>query len=92
MRAYLGHGPRHDIKGIDIRRSFPQHTEMGIADQAGVDPIFDVAIAAANFHRTGRDFDIVACRAELDKRSQVSAPAVSASEFRPHRQDGAARQ
>ncbi len=43
---------------------------MGVAHQARVHPLLDVAVATAHLHGTGRDRDVVAAGTQLDERRQ----------------------
>lgn len=76
-RVGLGHGlvrrlaahAAQDVEGDDVGRSFPYGPEVGVAQQARVDPVLDVSVAAADLH--GLAGDAACLLAHLDRKSVV---------------------
>ena len=50
----LAHAPQH-VEGDDVARALPDRAQVGVADQAGVGPFLDVAVAAADLHGLAGD-------------------------------------
>ena len=61
-----GDGAAHDVDRIDDAGALPQHGNEGIAQQAGVDPVLDDPVAAANLDGLGGRLHVVAVAAHLD--------------------------
>ena len=57
-----------DIERVDVAGTFPEHADMGVADQPRIHPFLDVAVAAAHFHGAGRYRNVVAAGAEFQQR------------------------
>ncbi|MCY1184637.1 hypothetical protein D9M73_253470 [compost metagenome] len=59
-----------DVQRHDVAGAFPDRTEVGIAHQARVAPLLDVADAAAHLHGVAGHPAGVAAGAELDQRGE----------------------
>ena len=59
-----------DIQRHDVAGALPDRAQVRIAQQTGVAPLFDVAAAAAHFHRVAGDAPCIAAGAKLDQRRQ----------------------
>ncbi len=57
-----------DVERDDVAGAFPDRTEMRVAHETRVAPFFDVARAAAHFHRVAGHAAGIAASAELDQR------------------------
>ena len=70
VRPRLADGTADHVERVDVAGALPQQADLGVADQAGVDPLLDVAVAAAHLHGAGGDRHVVAAGAELDERGE----------------------
>ena len=70
LGAGLADGPADNVQRVDVGGAFPEHAEMSVPHEPGIDEGLDVAIAAPRLHRPGRDRDIVAAGAEFQQRRQ----------------------
>jgi len=65
VRAALADGAGDDVERVDVAGAFPEHADMGVTNQPRLHPFLDVAVAAADFHGTGRHRNVVAAGAEF---------------------------
>ena len=72
MRPGFAYGTPDDINRIDVARAFPKYADVRIPDQPGIDPLFNVAIAATGLHGGAGSRDGIAASPEFDERCQNS--------------------
>jgi hypothetical protein len=88
MRAVAADGAADDVQRVDARRAFPDETEMSVADELGVGPVLDVAVAAAHLHGAGGDRHVVAAGAVLHQGGEDAELRLVAPGHRHGRRDG----
>ena len=70
VSADTGDGAGGDIQRINVGSTLPEDAKVRVADEACVDPVFDVTIAATHFHGACCYINIVARGAEFQQRCE----------------------
>ena len=78
VERVLAGGGAKDVEGDDVAGAFPNGAEMGVAQQAGVGPLLDVAAAAADLHGVAGDLAGVTAGAEFEERGEDTEEGVGA--------------
>src|SRR5947208_1732916 len=55
MSALASDRPANDVDRVDIAGALPEHADVGIAHQPCIDPVLDIAVAAARTPCDSRD-------------------------------------
>ena len=52
MRFGFAHCTPDNVDGVDVAGALPEYADMRVAHQPGIDPLLNITIAAARFHRS----------------------------------------